>query len=71
MDIATDQIAYANEHYGAGEQRHFLTVGAEEDWPFAPATFDAVTVIEVVEHLIPTRSAPSSTGPRTSSSPTA
>ena len=52
MDIATDQIAYANEHYGTATRR-FVTVGAEEDWPFAAATFDAVTVIEVVEHLYP------------------
>lgn len=52
MDIATDQIAYATEHYGTGTRR-FVTIGAEDDWPFPQGHFDAVTIIEVVEHLYP------------------
>ena len=52
MDIATDQIAYANEHYATATRR-FVTVGAEESWPFESGHFDAVTVIEVIEHLYP------------------
>jgi 2-polyprenyl-3-methyl-5-hydroxy-6-metoxy-1,4-benzoquinol methylase len=53
IDIAADQIAYANEQYGAGERRRFIRLDADDEWPFPAAHFDAVTVIEVIEHLYP------------------
>ena len=50
IDIAADQIAYANETYGTPTRR-FLAIGADDAWPFPEAHFDAVTIIEVIEHL--------------------
>ena len=50
IDIAADQIAYANQTYGTATRR-FIAIGANDEWPFPEAHFDAVTVIEVVEHL--------------------
>jgi 2-polyprenyl-3-methyl-5-hydroxy-6-metoxy-1,4-benzoquinol methylase len=50
IDIAADQIAYANQTYGAPTRR-FVAIGANDEWPFPTGHFDAVTIIEVIEHL--------------------
>jgi|KBSMisStandDraft_5_1062788.scaffolds.fasta_scaffold08289_3 2-polyprenyl-3-methyl-5-hydroxy-6-metoxy-1,4-benzoquinol methylase len=49
VDIAASQVDYASEHYGAPGKR-FLQMD-EGKLPFDDNTFDAVTVIELVEHL--------------------
>jgi SAM-dependent methyltransferase len=49
IDIAGPQIAYAETHYG-GPGRSFRTIPAGP-LPFTPASFDAVTLIELIEHL--------------------
>lgn len=49
VDIAAAQIAYAQRHYG-GPQREFQTILAS-GLPYATASFDVVTSIEVIEHL--------------------
>lgn len=49
IDIAGPQIAYAEAHYG-GPGRSFRTLPAGP-LPFEPASFDAVTLIELIEHL--------------------
>ena len=52
IDLAADQIGYANKTYGRGG-RSFRTVGLGERWPFTTGRFDAGTLIEVIEHLYP------------------
>jgi len=49
IDIAKPQIAYADAHYG-GPGRSFRAIPASS-LPFEPASFDAVTLIELIEHL--------------------
>jgi 2-polyprenyl-3-methyl-5-hydroxy-6-metoxy-1,4-benzoquinol methylase len=49
VDIAASQVAYATEHYGAPRKRYLQM--DEGKLPFDDNTFDAVTVIELVEHL--------------------
>lgn len=48
-DLASAQIDYANARYGSSTHR-FLSVGAGP-LPFDAGSFDAVTLIELVEHL--------------------
>lgn len=52
IDIAAEQVGYANQRYG-GERRKFLRVRPDEEWPFAAGHFDAISIIEVIEHLYP------------------
>lgn len=52
IDIAAEQVEYANQRYGHA-QRRFLSLGPDDEWPFPAAHFDAITIIEVVEHLHP------------------
>ena len=49
VDIAKGQIAYAQKVYN-GPNKHFLTIDPGR-LPFLDATFDRITVIEVIEHL--------------------
>jgi 2-polyprenyl-3-methyl-5-hydroxy-6-metoxy-1,4-benzoquinol methylase len=49
VDIAESQVAYATEHYGAARKRYLQM--DEGKLPFDDNAFDAVTVIELVEHL--------------------
>jgi 2-polyprenyl-3-methyl-5-hydroxy-6-metoxy-1,4-benzoquinol methylase len=49
VDIAKDQILYANQKYGK-PRKHFLPI-TEGSLPFNDASFDVVTLIEVIEHL--------------------
>jgi SAM-dependent methyltransferase len=49
VDIASGQVAYARAHY-AGAGRGFTVVGSGP-LPFAEGDFDAVTLIELIEHL--------------------
>jgi len=49
IDLAEPQIAYARSRYGAPHRR-FETIPAGP-LPFAPGSFDAVTAIELIEHL--------------------
>lgn len=48
-DLATAQIDYANASYGTASHR-FLCVSAGP-MPFEANTFDAVTLVELIEHL--------------------
>ena len=54
IDILPDQIAYASEKYGC-EDKTYLTISNFEDATnqLHNQTFDAVTFIEVIEHLTP------------------
>jgi 2-polyprenyl-3-methyl-5-hydroxy-6-metoxy-1,4-benzoquinol methylase len=50
VDILPEQVAWAEQHHGTGFRRfrHVADVAALEA---LPETFDAVTLIEVIEHL--------------------
>lgn len=49
VDLAEAQIAYARSHYAApGRTFDVVALGP---LPFAPDSFDAVTLVELVEHL--------------------
>ena len=50
-DLASAQIDYANREYGS-PTRSFVCV-RDDTLPFEPARFDAVTLIELIEHLQP------------------
>ena len=49
VDIAKDQIGYANHKYGK-PSKQFMPI-SEGSLPFSDASFDVVTLIEVIEHL--------------------
>jgi ubiquinone/menaquinone biosynthesis C-methylase UbiE len=49
VDIAANQIEYATRIYG-GEKAEFRQI-AEGPLPFEDAVFDAVTIVELIEHL--------------------
>jgi SAM-dependent methyltransferase len=49
VDISSDAIAYAQEHYPLPNAT-FLAVSATS-LPFLPASFDLITAFEVIEHL--------------------
>jgi 2-polyprenyl-3-methyl-5-hydroxy-6-metoxy-1,4-benzoquinol methylase len=49
VDIAASQVSYAEQNY-AGPEKQFIQIESSE-LPFADATFDSITCIEVVEHL--------------------
>ena len=49
VDIASAQIAYAQEHY-AGPGKNFITTDSGK-LPFPSETFDSISCIEVIEHL--------------------
>jgi ubiquinone/menaquinone biosynthesis C-methylase UbiE len=51
VDIASAQIAYAQEHYG-GPGKEFITIDSGK-LPFPGETFDSISCIEVIEHLEP------------------
>jgi ubiquinone/menaquinone biosynthesis C-methylase UbiE len=50
LDIVAEQIAYAQQHHAA-PGRQFLTITDGSPWPLPDAHFDAVTMIELLEHL--------------------
>jgi 2-polyprenyl-3-methyl-5-hydroxy-6-metoxy-1,4-benzoquinol methylase len=51
VDVSAQQIAYANLRYGSGGRSfHQCTVG---ELPESICSFDAVTVVELIEHLSP------------------
>jgi 2-polyprenyl-3-methyl-5-hydroxy-6-metoxy-1,4-benzoquinol methylase len=49
VDIAASQVSYAEQNY-ASPEKQFIQIESSE-LPFADATFDSITCIEVVEHL--------------------
>ena len=49
VDIASDQIAYAQTHYG-NQQVEFIQL-QNDVLPFADSTFDSISLIELIEHL--------------------
>jgi SAM-dependent methyltransferase len=49
VDLAEEQVAYAKRAYAA-ESKTFLQVGGYP-YPFPDASFDCITVIELIEHL--------------------
>jgi 2-polyprenyl-3-methyl-5-hydroxy-6-metoxy-1,4-benzoquinol methylase len=49
VDIAASQVSYAEQNY-AGPEKQFIQIESSE-LPFADATFDSISCIEVVEHL--------------------
>ena len=51
VDIASAQIAYAQEHYGC-PGKEFITIDSGK-LPFPSETFDSISCIEVIEHLDP------------------
>jgi 2-polyprenyl-3-methyl-5-hydroxy-6-metoxy-1,4-benzoquinol methylase len=51
VDVSGQQIAYANLRYGSGDRSfHQCTIG---ELPESIGSFDAVTVVELIEHLSP------------------
>ena len=49
VDIAASQVSYAEQNY-ASPEKQFIQIESSE-LPFADATFDSISCIEVVEHL--------------------
>lgn len=49
VDISAQQVAYAQEHYGAPHRR--FQADATGDFQLARDHFDCATVVEVIEHL--------------------
>jgi 2-polyprenyl-3-methyl-5-hydroxy-6-metoxy-1,4-benzoquinol methylase len=52
VDILPEQIAYAQAHYGSAFRR-FQHIRSIDDLHTVEGAFDAVTLVEVVEHLAP------------------
>jgi len=50
IDISRPQIEYAESKYGT-PWRRFVRVDSSGPWPFESASFDSLTMIEVIEHL--------------------
>lgn len=50
VDISQSQIKYAREHYASGRHQ-FIHINDDGQLPFAPMSFDVITLIEVIEHL--------------------
>lgn len=51
VDVSSEAIAYAHEHYGRGNIT-FSTIDADASLPFPDDSFDVVLSFQVIEHVV-------------------